>query len=44
MLRIAEIQTVVSEPLDLGCRLIEVSNEQAFDPSVEDLASELGRT
>lgn len=39
--KIVEIEAAVAEPLELSCRVIEVANEDDFDPSVEQLAQEL---
>jgi hypothetical protein len=41
MRKIYEIEAAVSEPLDLSCRVIEVANEDDFDPSVEQLVQKL---
>jgi len=43
MRKVQEIREVVSNPLDLSCSVIEVPNEDGFQPSVEQIASELRR-
>lgn len=37
MERLPEIWPLVVDPLDLSCRLIEVSNESGYDPTVEEI-------
>ena len=39
--RMSSVQRLVTEPLDLSCRMIEVVNDDDFDPSVEQLVREL---
>jgi len=39
--KLQEIQDLVSEPLDLTCQTIEITNEDDFEPSVEQIISEL---
>lgn len=41
MRKMQEVQRLVAEPLDLSCRMIEVVNEDDFDPTVEQLVREL---
>lgn len=44
MRKLHEIRNLVAEPLDLPCRTIEITNEEDFEPSVEQIIRELHQT